>query len=111
MTKFGPETAALEGVIKQIWIIYDEDESGKLDREETKNFIADTLGQHGLEDFSDEAFDEVFNEFDEDGSGTVEMDEMVTFLKALLGEPKEDVSPKPIAPASADQLAEPESAS
>tara|TARA_B110000285_G_C15001229_1_gene551542 strand:+ start:168 stop:470 length:303 start_codon:yes stop_codon:yes gene_type:complete len=83
-----PETEALEGVINQIWEIYDTDKSGSLGREETKEFIKDTLGQHGLEDFSEDAFDEVFDEFDDDGSGTVEMEEMVTFLKALLGEPK-----------------------
>ena len=44
------------------------------------------LGNLGSGDeFSDEAFDEVFSTFDKDGSGTVEKPEMVVFIKQLLG--------------------------
>merc|ERR1712032_156025 len=46
----------------------------------------DTLGNLGSGDeFSDEAFDEVFATFDKDNSGTVEKNEMVVFIKQLLG--------------------------
>jgi Ca2+-binding EF-hand superfamily protein len=37
------------------------------------------------DEFSQEAFDEVFATFDKDGSGTVEKPEMVVFIKQLLG--------------------------
>ena len=48
--------------------------------------MQDTLGNLGSGDeFSDEAFDEVFATFDKDGSGTVEKSEMVVFVKQLLG--------------------------
>mgnify|MGYP002176595359 CR=1 FL=1 len=54
--------------------------------EETKKFVQDTLGNLGSGDeFSQEAFDEVFSTFDKDGSGTVDKKEMVTFIKQLLG--------------------------
>ena len=55
-------------------------------KEETKKFVQDTLGNLGSGDeFSDEAFDEVFATFDKDNSGTVEKNEMVVFIKQLLG--------------------------
>mgnify|MGYP001001311629 CR=1 FL=1 len=57
-----------------------------MDKEETKKFVKDTLGNlSGGDEFSDEAFDEVFATFDKDGSGTVEKAEMVVFIKQLLG--------------------------
>merc|ERR1711908_187566 len=80
------EQQAVAAVIDQIWDTYDKDKSGALDKEETKKFVQDTLGNLGSGDeFSDEAFDEVFATFDKDGSGTVEKGEMVVFIKQLLG--------------------------
>merc|ERR1712086_1080060 len=68
-----PEEQAIQGVIDQIWDTYDVDKSGELDKEETKKFVQDTLGNLGSGDeFSQEAFDEVFGTFDKDNSGTVE---------------------------------------
>merc|ERR1711977_421476 len=85
-TMSSTEEQAVQGVIDQIWEKYDVDKSGALDKEETKKFVIDTLGNLGSgDDFSDEAFDEVFKTFDKDGSGTVEKDEMVVFIKQLLG--------------------------
>ena len=53
--------SALDGLIDQIWEQYDVDLSGALDKEETRKFVTDTLGNLGSGgDFSDEAFDEVF---------------------------------------------------
>ena len=81
-----PEEQAIQGVIDQIWDTYDVDKSGALDKEETKKFVQDTLGNLGSGDeFSQEAFDEVFQTFDKDNSGTVEKAEMVVFIKQLLG--------------------------
>jgi Ca2+-binding EF-hand superfamily protein len=81
-----PEDQAIQGVIDQIWSTYDVDNSGELDKEETKKFVQDTLGNLGSGDeFSDEAFSEVFATFDKDGSGNIDKAEMVTFIKQLLG--------------------------
>ena len=84
------EAAQIDSIIQeavnQIWDQFDKDKSGALDKEETKKFVQDTLGNLGSGDeFSDEAFDEVFATFDKDGSGTVEKSEMVVFVKQLLG--------------------------
>ena len=63
-----PEEEAIQGVIDQIWDTYDVDRSGELDKDETKKFVKDTLGNlSGGDEFSDEAFDEVFSTFDKDG--------------------------------------------
>ena len=81
-----PEDQAIQGVINQIWETYDVDKSGALDKEETKRFVQDTLGNLGSGDeFSQEAFDEIFLTFDKDNSGTVDKEEMVTFIKTLMG--------------------------
>ncbi len=81
-----PEDQAIQSVIDQIWYTYDTDQSGALDKQETKKFVQDTLGNLGSGDeFSDDAFDEVFATFDKDNSGTVEKAEMVVFIKQLLG--------------------------
>jgi len=79
------EEQAIQAVIDQIWDTYDKDKSGALDKQETKQFVKDTLGNlGGGDEFSDEAFDEVFSTFDKDQSGTVEKNEMVVFIKQLL---------------------------
>ena len=76
------EEQAIQGVIDQIWDKYDVDKSGALDKDETKKFVQDTLGNLGSgDDFSDDAFDEVFKTFDKDNSGTIEKTEMVVFIK------------------------------
>ena len=70
-----------------MWDTYDADRSGDLDKEETKKFISDILGNIGgsAEQLSDEEFEEVFITFDVDGSGTIEKEEMDEFIMRLLG--------------------------
>ena len=80
------EEQAIKAVIDQIWETYDVDKSGHLDKEETKKFVQDTLGNLGSGDeFSSESFNEVFSTFDKDNSGLVEKSEMAQFIKKLLG--------------------------
>ena len=72
--------------VDEIWAKYDVDNSGALDKEETKKFVQDTLSdmQDGAA-FSDDDFDKCFQEFDNDNSGTIEKGEMVTFIKKVAG--------------------------
>ena len=73
--------ADIDQVIKKcvddIWAEYDKDNSGALDRAETKQFVQNTL--HEMSDngeFSETDFEACFKEFDKDGSGTIEKEEM-----------------------------------
>ena len=69
-----------------MWDTYDIDDSGDLDKQETKKFVQDILGNIGSADeLTQEDFDEVFATFDEDDSGTIEKEEMINFIKKLLG--------------------------
>ena len=69
-------------MIDKIWSKYDVDNSGTLDKQETKQFVNDTLKSLGDKiGFSDSHFDLIFTTFDTDGSGTLERDEMVIFMK------------------------------
>ena len=76
----------IQKCVDEIWTKYDQDNSGALDKEETKKFVQDTLSD--MADgagFNDDDFDQCFREFDQDGSGTIEKGEMVRFIKQVAG--------------------------
>merc|ERR1712080_536896 len=76
-------------VVEDIWGTYDKDNSGALDKEETKQFVKDTLKEMAdgddNDEFNEEDFNKCFEEFDKDGSGTIEKDEMALFIKKVAG--------------------------
>ena len=72
--------------VAEIWAVYDDDNSGALDKEETRQFVKETLGDMGDgKGMSDEEFEQCFLEFDADGSGTIEKREMIEFIKSITG--------------------------
>merc|ERR1712238_585440 len=76
-------------VVEDIWGTYDKDNSGALDKEETKQFVKDTLKEMAdgddNDEFNEEDFNKCFEESDKDGSGTIEKDEMALFIKKVAG--------------------------
>ena len=84
-------TADIDAVITKcvddIWTQYDQDNSGALDKEETRAFVRNTLADmsDGQGGFNDEDFEACFQEFDEDGSGQIEKNEMIAFIKKVAG--------------------------
>ena len=76
----------IQKCVDDIWTKYDQDNSGFLDKEETKKFVKDTMQEmsDGGE-WNDEEFDKCFKEFDKDGSGTIEKGEMTVFIKKVAG--------------------------
>ena len=76
------EGSGIHGIIDNIWEAYDVDKTGALDKEVFRKLVQDTIGKLGSSDeYSEEAYNEVFATFDKDGSGTVEKNEMVIFIK------------------------------
>ncbi len=76
----------IDQCIDDIWRTYDKDQSGYLDKNETRQFVRNTLVEMGDKgQFSESNFDECFNEFDKDGSGTITRDEMKFFIKKVAG--------------------------
>ena len=72
--------------VDDIWQQYDQDNSGELDKEETRQFVFETLREMSDDcQFSHEDFEKCFQEFDADGSGTIEKEEMVVFIKRVAG--------------------------
>lgn len=67
-------------MIDNIWHKYDDDGNGYLDKDETRNFIIDSIGLENLE-YADEVFEKVYKTFDEDGSGFIDKEEMISFIK------------------------------
>mmetsp|Transcript_17015 Transcript_17015/g.22916 ORF Transcript_17015/g.22916 Transcript_17015/m.22916 type:complete len:107 (+) Transcript_17015:22-342(+) len=73
-------------VVKEIWSEYDVDNSGSLDKDETKLFVKNTLCEMGDgTGMSDAEFERCFEEFDTDRSGTIEKHEMIHFIKNITG--------------------------
>ncbi len=76
----------IEKCIDDIWRTYDKDNSGYLDKVETKQFVKNTLTELGERgEFSQGDFEDCFNKFDKDGSGTISKDEMKIFIKKVAG--------------------------
>ena len=72
--------------VQDIWNEYDDDNSGSLDKEETREFIKSTLCDMGDgKGMNNEEFEQCFAEFDEDGSGTIEKNEMIAFIRKISG--------------------------
>ena len=70
--------------VDKIWVDYDKDKSGALDRVETKNFLKDVLSNMPPpNNFDDSKFELTFNSIDKNSNGLIEKVEMVAFIKAL----------------------------
>jgi len=60
-------------VIEDLWAKFDNDNSGFLDKQETRLFVQEALeGVVDNEEFNEDAFEEVFSKVDEDKSGKVD---------------------------------------
>ena len=78
---------AITAIIDIIWEKYDEDDSGQLDKAESKPFINEIFGDLSQDkETADELFENIFNEFDDDRSGTIDKDEMLGFVRRMLTE-------------------------
>ena len=76
----------IEKCIDDIWKTYDKDNSGFLDKQETKVFVKNTLSEMGESaEFAEQDFEACFKEFDKDGNGTISKDEMKIFIKKVAG--------------------------
>ena len=76
----------IEKCIDDIWKTYDKDNSGFLDKQETKQFVKNTLSEMGESgEFSEQDFEACFKEFDKDGNGTISKEEMKIFIKKVAG--------------------------
>ena len=73
--------------VEDIWLQYDNDNSGYLDKEEAREFVRHTMVEmfDNTNALDDSEFETAFVEFDADGSGTIEKDEMALFIRKIAG--------------------------
>jgi len=72
-------------LVDEIWLSYDADKNGRLDKREAKRFIQDTLRRVGEGDYIlRDDFGKIFSIWDKDKSGTIEKPEMTEFFKKCL---------------------------
>jgi len=70
--------------VDKVWFTFDSDNSGQLDKNETRTFLKVVLGNcPPPNNYDDTRFDETFLEMDANGNGMIEKDEMVAFIKKL----------------------------
>ena len=69
-------------MVDEIWNNFDANKDGVLDRDETKKFMYQTMVFSAVdEDYSDDAFDRVFDEMDSNGSGFIDKRKMLKFIR------------------------------
>ena len=68
--------------VEKIWIIFDGDNNGTLDREEIKGYIK-FMAEPVLQ-LCDQQIDEIFNLIDDDINGSIDKQEMTMFLKVMM---------------------------
>lgn len=72
--------------VEAVWVKYDADGNGTLDKAECQLFVKDSLREMGQEDtLTEEAFEEAFAEYDVDKTGKISRGEMAAYLKKLCG--------------------------
>ena len=60
-----PEEMAIKKLINDIWDKYDNDRSGELNKDQSRNFIIETIGKIGQNQvFNESLFEEIFEECD-----------------------------------------------
>ena len=85
ITEASREDKIVEQIVDKIWLDFDKDNSGYLDRDETRVFLETALRDvPGGEEYDDSKFDETYDAIDANGDGLMERDEMAYFIKALL---------------------------
>lgn len=76
----------IQQTVEAVWSNYDTDGNGFLDKDETFNFVLDSLRSMGQEaNLTREAFEEAFAEYDADGTGRISKGEMAAYLKKVSG--------------------------
>ena len=80
------KTGNIDAVIKFIWAVFDDDDSGYLDIKETKNFVRTILNSIMEVEYSEERFLKLFKELDSDNSGTIDKDEIRVCLKKMFSD-------------------------
>ncbi|OQR99810.1 hypothetical protein THRCLA_21789 [Thraustotheca clavata] len=77
----------IDACVDTIWEAYDQDDSGYLDRIETRKFVYHLIAEY--EKDGDKVppvnFEECFEAFDVDGNGNLSRKEMRTFVEQLMG--------------------------
>ena len=74
------EDEMIRMVVNEAWDQYDTEKQGRLDKQKTKQFLADKLQEFGAEAVSEDAFDATFAQYDLSGIGTIAKDDFIDLL-------------------------------
>jgi Ca2+-binding EF-hand superfamily protein len=71
-------------MVNLIWIEFDADKNGKLNRAETLKFINKLYKEQGIPEVMTAAFDKIFKTIDWNKDGFIQKKEMINFLKKMM---------------------------
>lgn len=74
--KESKEAAQIAAIVDKIWLTYDKDKNGELDREESKVFLQTVLSSAPGYETQEGDFDTVFDSIDANGDGLLDKAEM-----------------------------------
>ncbi len=75
------EDDIINDILEGIWLTYDKDNSGYLDKQETHRFVKCVLSNMGEVEVSNDSFERFFREFDTDRNGIITKNEMRNFIR------------------------------
>ena len=79
------ENESINVIVDEIWNLYDIDNSGTLDRDETRKFVQEYIPDMKNEwEFDELAFGRLFTDVDKDKTGQIKRHEMSEFLRRIL---------------------------
>lgn len=71
-------------MVNEIWVEFDQDDSGHLDKEETRRFLQRTFDMVGLKrNFDNDEFDDFFRSIDLTNDGKISKAEMKNFFNKM----------------------------
>lgn len=99
ITKEDEKNRVYTEAVDKIWVQFDADNSGELDKDETRRFLQVVLENiPPPHNYDESRFEQTFVEIDEDGNGLIEKHEMVAFIKKLLESQKASGTGQPAQP-------------
>ena len=71
-------------IVDKIWAEWDKDNSGELDKDETREFLQHVFKDMPGHAYDDSKFDETFSAIDANGDGLMQKSELAYFIRVLL---------------------------
>ena len=75
----------IQNIVDKIWLEFDTDNSGFLEKDETRKFLQVVLKDMDVDDsYEDSRFEQTYAAIDANGDGVIKKEEMAYFIRMML---------------------------